>query len=199
MGRLVDLYAARTGSTNRRFIVAALSIVAAGMITTLSLLGDDRDLTALSVAVAVVFGMVTSLQNAQMHRRAHTITLLTAFSTAETLAASDARMARIISLGQVIDDAVDEETDRHVINLLDYYEFICCAAQHRHIDPSTVVELRGSAMRAAYKACAPYLAARRQRLGSGLYDGLRSFLTQHDLLPTSSQKPDDLHRDPFAH
>jgi len=188
VGRLMDSYAAGTGSTTRRYVVAALSIVAAGTITMLSLLADDRDLTALSVAVAVVFGMVNSLQNAYMHRRAHTINLLTAFSTAETLATSDARMARIISSGRIIDDDVDEETDCHVINLLDYYEFICCAAQRRHIDPSTVVELRGSAMRAAYRACAPYLAARRQRLGSGLYGGLRSFLAQHDLLPTPPQK-----------
>jgi hypothetical protein len=186
MGRPLEAFVAKIGSPGRRFVVASVAVFVSGAIVALSLLGRDKDLTALSIAVAVLFGTVTSLQNAHMHRRAHTIKLLTAFSTAETLSASDYRMARIIASGRRIDDDVDAETDMHVINLLDYYEFICCAALHRHIDPAIVVELRGSAMRAAYAACSPYLAARRDRISKGLYSGYHKFLAEHDLLPAPS-------------
>lgn len=162
--------------------------MAAGVIIVLSLRGNSRDLTALSIAVAVIFGAVTSLQNAHMHRRTYTIQLLAAFSTAETLSASDARMARMIATRRTIDGNIDEETDCHVINLLDYYEFICCAARRRHIDAATVLQLRGSAMRSAYLVCSPYLAARRENFGSDLYMGYESFLVSNGLLPKAPFK-----------
>jgi hypothetical protein len=172
---LVSSYVSGIGSTARRSVVALLSVIAAAIVIALSLGGNSRDLTALSVAVAVMFGAVTSVQNAHMHRRTNTIQLLSAFSTTDALSASDARMARLIASRQTVDGDVDEETDCHIINLLDYYEFICCAAERRHIDPATVILLRGSSMRSAYLVCVPYLAARRERFGTKLYMGYDRF------------------------
>ena len=168
----------RLGPWSRRVVVAVLAVLVALAIIGVSLQGDERNLTAISIAVAVVFGAITSVQNARMQRRDHTITLLSAFSTADVLSESDARIARVFAVHSSISGSVDAEIDLHLIRVLDYYEFICGAALRRHIDADMVTALRGHAMQIAYQACLPYIEERRQRYGPELYRAFETFVTQ---------------------
>lgn len=173
---MLGTFLSATGSSWRRILAAALASVAALVIILAALRADERNLTAMSVAVAIVFGAVTSVQNARMQRRDHTIALLSAFSTAEPLAASDAQVARLLATEEFVDGTIDAEVDHHLIHVLDYYEFICGAALRRHIDAATVVALRGGAMAVTYDACQPYIRDRRGRFGPALYASFETFV-----------------------
>ena len=177
------------GTTPRRAFVVVGFIICAATIIFFSLRADDRDLTALSVAVAVVFGAVTSLQNAQMQRRDHTLSLLSAFSTADALAASDAQVSRLVARGVTVGGDLDEDDDCHVTHVLDYYEFICRSAQRKQIDALTVVALRGLAMAATYRVCQRYINDRRAIYGVDLYRAFESFVLDYRLVsgPRSSR------------
>lgn len=161
----------------RRRTVVAVALVVVVAIAWGAVVGDSLDLTALSIAVATGFGAISSFQSAQMQRRQHTIDLLAAFQTADTLAASDAHVASLMRRTAHIDDDIDPEDDRYLINLLDYYEFISLSARNGHVDPATVVLLRGPAMVALWRCSSRYVTARRARYGPGLYAATEAFVT----------------------
>lgn len=121
--------------------------------------------TMVSVMVAVVFGIVSVRQNKKMQRRELTVQMLGNFSLNEILAVSDNRMAMLIKNNTRLDGTtIDDQTDGHVINMLDYYEFLCVSCQQKVLDVETVIYIRGGAMSRAYDVCEQYIKDRRKAL-----------------------------------
>lgn len=170
------------GPLQRRVVVVLLAVVAAAGIAWGAVSAVDVDLTALSIAVAVLFGAVSSYQNSSLQRRQHTVSVLASFSTAETLAASDAVVARLLANGTPITDSIPAEQDRHLINLLDFYEFVSRLSLVGALDTKLVLALRGSTIDRTWRLAQPYITARRTATGAVLYDAMEEFVNRYQLV-----------------
>jgi hypothetical protein len=136
--------------------------------------GDINE-TAASILVAVLFGAVTVFQQRQAQRRQHTVGLLTAFQSADQLAAADTWMAIRISSNQEVDADIDPADERCVIAILDYYEFLAELALRGLVDTPLLVRLRGGTMSRCFHLCRPYVEDRRRRAGAEIYRCLEEF------------------------
>lgn len=141
--------------------------------------GPDIDETAASILVAAVFGVATVLQLRQTQRRQHTIGLLTNFQSTESLNAADMWMAQRIATRLPIDDDLSPDDRRHVIAMLDYYEFLASLALRGFIDVPLLVELRCGAMRRSLHICWDYIMRCREEIGAELYRSLEIFVREH--------------------
>ncbi|MGH3905484.1 MAG: DUF4760 domain-containing protein [Pseudonocardiaceae bacterium] len=158
--------------------------------------GDINE-TAASVLVAVVFGVVTFRQQRQAQRRQHTVGLITAFQTAQTLSAADVWMASRISSERKVDVDIAESDECHVIAILDYYEFLAVLALRGIVDTTLLISLRGGTMTRCFHLCHAYIEDRRVRVGAELYESLEIFATEyarrrnraHELLRVSPTQP----------
>jgi hypothetical protein len=130
--------------------------------------GDINE-TAASILVAVLFGVVTVYQQRQAQRRQHTVGLLTAFQSADHLAAADIWMATRISRNEPVDGDIDPADERYVIAMLDYYEFLAELALRGLLDTPLLVRLRGGTMSRCFSLCRAYVEDRRRRAGPELY------------------------------
>ena len=82
-------------------------------------------LTAASLIVAIILGVLGYLSARDRAVRSHTLDLLAMISNNDKLAESDFKMTRLInSKIWLNDELMDDETDRYIINLLDFYEFL---------------------------------------------------------------------------
>lgn len=124
-------------------------------------------LTASSVFVAVILGVVGFVENRRAQRRSYTVSLVSNFMLSGQLARSDFQMTRLINTGTRLDGhTIDDETDAHVINLLDYYEFLATAHADGALDPDVILHVRGGPMSRAYDVCEQYIEDRRTSLGA---------------------------------
>jgi len=137
--------------------------------------GGDVDETAASILIAVVFGVVTVFQQRQAQRRQHTVALLTAFQSADQLAAADVWMASRISNHHEVTADIPEPDECHVITMLDYYEFLAVLALRGMVDTPLLVRLRGGTMQRCFDLCRTYVEDRRLRTGSDIYRCLEDF------------------------
>jgi hypothetical protein len=130
--------------------------------------GDINE-TAASILVAVLFGVVTVYQQRQAQRRQHTVGLITAFQSADQLAAADVWMATRISRNEPVDADIGRADERYVITILDYYEFLAELALRGLVDTPLLVRLRGGTMSRCFSLCRPYVEDRRRRAGPEIY------------------------------
>jgi hypothetical protein len=151
---------------------AALFAVAAFLFLRSS--GDINE-TAASILIAVVFGVVTVYQQRQAQRRQHTVGLITAFQSADQLAAADVWMATRITNHREVGADITEADERHVITILDYYEFLATLALRGLVDTPLLIRLRGGTMARCFQLCRTYIADRRVRAGSEIYFCLELF------------------------
>lgn len=155
----------------RRIAVTLAALLVLGITASRTLNGQvsESELTAISIAIALVFGLITALQNALGDRRRTTVELLGAFSTADALAASDATVARRLATGEPIGAEVDAEFDRSLIHILDYYEYLCRAARSGAVDRTMLKNLRGPSVALLFDQAQDYVADRRAKFGPELY------------------------------
>ncbi|MBF9131002.1 hypothetical protein I0C86_18845 [Plantactinospora sp. S1510] len=135
--------------------------------------------TAASILVAVVFGAVTVLQQRQSQRRQHTVGLMTAFQSAEGLSTADVWMAGRITSGRAVDADLPPEDERHVIPLLDYYEFLAVLAVRGLVDVPLLLNLRGGTMTRCFDLCREYIEDRRVRAGAEVYQALEMLAAEY--------------------
>ena len=158
-------------------------------------IGDAITETAASVLVAVVFGAATVLQLRQSQRRQYTVGLLTNLQSTDTLSAADMWMAQRIASHREIDADVSTEDMRHVIALLDYYEFLSTLALRGFIDIPLLMNLRGGTMTRCYDICGTYIATCRSDIGAELYVGFETFVDEyarhmkHPIAPPAATSP----------
>ena len=138
-------------------------------------------LTFLSVLVAIIFGVIGFLQNRSAQKKSYTVSLLENFSTNETLAASGFIMTKLIKDNRKLDgDKIDENTDQHVINLLNYYEFLATSYVHGALNREILLHVRGGSMSRAFFVCEKYIEDRRKMLDApNLYINYQNLVMEY--------------------
>jgi hypothetical protein len=172
-----------------RLAIQAVMVAAAALAGFAFLsIGNAINETAASILVAVVFGVATVLQLRQSQRRQYTVTLLTNLQSTETLWAADMWMAQRIASHRPIDADVPADDMRHVISLLDYYEFLASLALRGSIEIPLLMNLRGGTMSRCYDLCRDYITDCRAHIGAELYISFDTFVDEyvrhHTLSPT---------------
>lgn len=142
-----------------------------------------------SVIVAVVFGTVTILQQRSTQRQKYTVDLISAFQTAEKLAAADTWMANRIADNEAVTADISETDEPLVMALLDYYEFLAILSEQGVVDVPIIRSLRGGTMARCFRLCKPYIEDRRNRTGPEIYRALERFTTTARL-PAVKPPPD---------
>lgn len=141
--------------------------------------GNAINETAASILVAVVFGVGTVLQLRQTQRRQHTVELLTNFQSTEALSAADMWMAQRIASHRQIETDLPFEEERHVIAMLDYYEFLSSLALRAFVDIPLLLSQRGGTMLRCLEICRDYITDRRATVGDELYGCFEVFVGEH--------------------
>ena len=108
-------------------------------------------LTSCAVLVALVTWWVTYQQARRSERVARTAEVIANLSVSEALAEATYQVTRLINDGeQVLYNSLDESTERHVVKILDYYEYMCDLYESRILSRRTIVSLRGNLMARTY-------------------------------------------------
>lgn len=153
--------------------------------------GAAVDETAASVLVAVVFGVTTVLQLRQSQRRQHTVELITGFQNSEVLAAADTWMTTQIGSRRQVAIDIPPADERHVIAILDYYEFLSSLAIRGLVDVSLLLSLRGGTMLRCYAVCRTYVEHRRRTVGGELYQSFGLFVEEYGRRARKIGRPAD--------
>ena len=170
-------------------LVALVFSVALGFLVVWVQSWTPLDSTALSLILGFGAGFAVFVQRSAVERRQHTIDLLKTLSDSQVLAPASAWMAERIAAGEtvVVTDLDDEERAK-VVNLLDYYQFLCVLAEEEIVDRKVLLDLRGGSMRSALRLCDGYIRQRREDTGNrDLYVAMERLLRsgtpeQSDLL-----------------
>ena len=139
------------------------------------------DATGASVLVAVIAGVVASVQSRRQEKRAATADALAALQTTDVLAEADRTVATLLRTGEQIDPDLDGPEDAALITLLDYYELLARMALANSIDRRLLVSLRGGAIGTLWSRLDDYIRVRSVHYGSPLYEGLTALVRYEDL------------------
>lgn len=104
----------------------------------------DDLLTSCAILVALVTWWLTFWQARRTERVARTAEIIANLSVAEALAEATYQVTRLINNGaRVLYDSLDESTERHVVKILDYYEYMCDLYESGILSKRTIVSLEG--------------------------------------------------------
>lgn len=156
-------------------IVAVLAVAGFAFLR----IGDAINETAASVLIAVVFGVSTVFQVRQTQRRQHTVDLLTNFQSSEALSVADVWMAHRIAQHRQIEVDIPLDEERHVIAMLDYYDFLSELALRGLVDVSLLLGQRGGAMTRCFGICRGYITNRRGTVAPDLYSDFEILVGEH--------------------
>lgn len=127
-------------------------------------------LLALSVLVAIVFGVLGWASNRKSQLRTHTINLIANLSLNADLASADAAVAKLVRENTKCSATdITEALDKPLMRILDYYEFLCVAYREGAMEKVTFKHLRGSTMVLLYSVVEQYINERRKIYGDSLY------------------------------
>src|SRR5687768_14057490 len=98
---------------------------------------------AASVIIAIMTWLLSQEIDKRARRAAHTADFLAELSTNDGLAESNFRVNQFMETGQRIDpSSVDEQLERHLIRLLNYYEYLSAFYFRSVLDKDLVKDLR---------------------------------------------------------
>lgn len=138
--------------------------------------------TAVSVIIGAATWWVSHRREQRQSRISHTADLIANISTSERLAdASYAVTALINSRRSLALADIDPELERHVVTMLDYYEYIAELCMRGVVDKPTIVSLRGNLMQRTWAVCSGYVADTRDRQQRLVYIEFERFVAA---LPT---------------
>ena len=137
--------------------------------------------TALSVLVAIIVFIFSTLRSRIINRRQHTLTVLALINDDNPVSRAQLEMALWIrEKREIKDDNVNPEEDKTIIAILDFYDFVCHTAEKKKLDIDTVVTVIGGRMRSTYNLLWQYIQARRDRLDrKNLYAPFERFVEKH--------------------
>ncbi len=134
-------------------------------------------LTSGAILVALVTWWVTFRQVRRSERVARTAEVIANLSVAETLAEATYQVTRLINDGKrILYDSLDESTERHVVKILDYYEYMCELYESGILSKKTIVTLRGQLMARTYDTCENYILETRKRQHRQVYEAFERFV-----------------------
>lgn len=134
-------------------------------------------LTAISIFVALVTWLVSHRSDIKAQRVAYTANVLSALSTNDRLAESSFQVTKLINGGaRVSMRDLDPGIEAHVVDILDYYEFLCDLYIKRVVDRRTILQLRGRLMRRTWNVCETYIRETGDLQNRKVYDGFEQFV-----------------------
>lgn len=134
-------------------------------------------LTSGAILVALVTWLLTFQQVRRSERAARTAEVIANLSVSETLAEATYQVTKLINDGQlVLYSSLQESTERHVVKILDYYEYMCELYESGILSKRTIVILRGQLMARTYDTCENYILETRNRQGRQVYEAFERFV-----------------------
>lgn len=136
-------------------------------------------LLALSVLVAIIFGMLGWWSNQKAQLRAHTLNLIGNLSVNTDLAAADVAVAKLVrETTTVCAKDVTDDLDAMLMRILDYYEFLSVAYNDGAMEKKTFRHLRGSSMMLLHDVLKQYIIERREIYGDSLYKNFEAVVNE---------------------
>ncbi len=134
-------------------------------------------LTSATILVALVTWWVTFRQARRSERVARTAEIIANLSVSDALAEATFQVTRLINAGEkVLYDSLDESSERHVVKILDYYEYICDLYESGILSKETIISLRGNLMARTYDICEAYILETRRRQNRQVYAAFERFV-----------------------
>ncbi len=132
--------------------------------------------TAVSVLVALYFGLSAARASRRQQREIHTLNLLSV-SFSDQVLQEAASLIYEISNGDAKSPSLGSEHDFHYRSLLSYYHYLTVAAANKLINVDILMKQKGAAMARAVAALSGWIAAQRAALGDDAYmQGLEQFV-----------------------
>lgn len=140
----------------------------------------DEFLTAIAIVAATVTWIITHWYDRASDRVTHTTAVLASLSTSDRLAESSFQVTRLIDAGRKVSrrSGIDEKLEGHVVDILDYYEFICDLYISGVLSRKTIVELRGRLMRRTWSVREEYIMETRAAQKRPVYSGFERFVRE---------------------
>lgn len=148
-------------------------------------------LTAGSIIAAGIAFLVRSWEAQRQEMRQNTFQLLSRIFEPGPVADGRMKMARWIATGREFEDDIvhNEEDEKVILSLIDFYEFVCEGTYRGVIDGQLVNKESGGRMERAYMVVRKYIEKREERLSKlnaekglkpvDLYRNLRLFLSKY--------------------
>ena len=134
-------------------------------------------LTSISILIALLTWFFTHLSSQKNQKISHTAQIIANLSTCERLAESSFQLTRLINRSTKITfSEIDEGTERYVVDILDYYEYLCDLYERGVLDRQTILTLRGKLMKKTYEACSDYIQGTRDAQKRKVYSGFERFV-----------------------
>jgi len=135
-------------------------------------------LTSGAIIVALVTWWLTFQQARRSEKISRTAEVIANLSVSETLAEATYQVTRLINDGRRLAYAsLDDPTERNVVKILDYYEYMCELYESGILSKRTIVTLRGQLMIRTYDACEDYIMETRNRQGRQVYEAFERFVS----------------------
>jgi hypothetical protein len=140
---------------------------------------EEGTIALLTVVFATATWAVTEWRNRKAQRTSHTADVLAALSTSERLAESSYQVTRLINAGARVSlSGIDPKTEAHVVDILDYYEFLCDLYASGPLSRKTITEVRGQLMKRTWDVCEPYIMETRAVQGRKVYSAFQGFVEE---------------------
>jgi hypothetical protein len=135
-------------------------------------------LTSGAILVALVTWWVTFRQARQTERVARTAEVIANLSVSEPLAEATYQVTKLINNGERVQySPLDEATERHLVKILDYYEYMCDLYESGILSRATIISLRGNLMARTWDTCVDYIQETRRRQKRQVYAAFERFVS----------------------
>ena len=136
-------------------------------------------LTSGAILVALVTWWVTFQQARRSEKIARTAGVIENLSVSESLAEATFQVTKLINDGKCISyNTLDPDTERHVVKILDYYEYMCELYQSGILSKATIATLRGRLMVRTWDICEHYILETRKRQRREIYSAFERFVQE---------------------
>jgi hypothetical protein len=136
-------------------------------------------LTSGAVIVALLTWFLTYQRERVSTKTARTAEIIANFSLSEPLAEASFQLSRRINKGEKIDPAaLDLTTERQIVTMLDYYEYLCEMHEAGVLSRRTIANIRGRLMLRTYALCEDYIARTREQQHRKVYESFERFVRE---------------------
>ncbi|NVJ71035.1 MAG: hypothetical protein HWE08_11805 [Alphaproteobacteria bacterium] len=120
-------------------------------------------LTLAGVTFAFLTWLITHLKSQKELKLHNTINLINNLSVVEHLQQADISIRKIMLAGKISEnEALSPETEKALVTLLDYYEFLAELYWNKTINRKAVSHLRGGLMTQLFLWSKPYIQSQRE-------------------------------------
>jgi hypothetical protein len=136
-------------------------------------------LTSGAILVALVTWWVTFQQARRSEKIARTARVIENLSVSDSLAEATYQVTKLINDAKKISyNTLDPATERHVVKILDYYEYMCELYESGILSKATITTLRGRLMIRTWDTCQHYILETRNRQQREIYSSFERFVKQ---------------------